>query len=278
MKMKTDNLFKFIWNVNGLAIFAGIVIAAVMLLVALVGDIIDGPRHVPAPVNLAEDNKQEENWQLGYGRSIGDTDYQYIPLESEKLSVDTRDRHQNFEMFSGGSGYTPTRAKNVLFINTKTNKARWLFATVDQIVVDITSLQIGSYNEAARVFGMSYDVINKDTNQDGLLDNKDQSILAVSKVDGSRYTEVLTGHSEVIESSLNSDGNLFVIYIENNEVYSMIFDMTRFKVMAKGRLPKVTESWYGGAKRENHSPQSLFNFNNEVENASFIGTQSTYSG
>ena len=84
-----------------------------------------------------------------------------------------------------------------------------------------------------------------DTNNDKLLDGKDKRTFALSKIDGSNYSEVISGYNRIVESNLNAEGNLFVVFINNDEVYSMLIDLDTFEVISKNMLPKVGEwNWY----------------------------------
>ncbi|MEI4551264.1 hypothetical protein [Pseudoalteromonas spongiae] len=239
--MKTDRFFKWIWNFNGLVLFIGIVIGTLFIsyqiaLVFFKGDVVEQPT-----LNLAQDDKKEEKWSLGYPRKVGNTDFHFIPLESEKLSVEKKERGRMYENFSGGS-YTPTRSKNVLLINGNTNQAAWLFDSIEQLIIDIKPLVNNKFNKNSITRGISYEVINSDTNKDSKLDYTDKRTFALSKVDGSGYTEIISGYNRIVESSLNSEGNLFVVFINNNEVYSMVIDLLTFKVVNKSSLPKVGDS------------------------------------
>ncbi len=239
--MKSDRFFKWIWNFNGLVLFIGIVIGAVFISYQLISvlfkaDVVEQPT-----LNLAQDVKKEEKWSLGYPRKVGETDFHYIPLESEKLSVEKKQRGRIYENF-GGSSYTPTRSKNVLLINGSTNHANWLFKSTDQLIIDIKPLADREFDNNSVTRGISYEVINSDTNQDNKLDYTDKRAFALSKIDGSAYTEIISGYNRIIESSLNSEGNLFVVFINNNEVYSMVIDLLSFKILNKSSLPKVGDS------------------------------------
>lgn len=237
--MKSDKFFKWIWNFNGLILFLGITLGSLFISYQLTkmffkNDVVEQPT-----LNLAEDENDEEKWSLGYPNKIGETDFYYIPLESEKLTVETKGRI--VENFSGGS-YNPTRSKNVIFIDGKTNSSMWLFKTVNQLITDIKTLQTYEYKPNSVTQGISYEVINNDTNQDGIFDNLDKRTFALSKIDGSKYTEIIEGYNRIVESRVNNEGNLFVVFIDNNEVYSMLVDLNTFKVIDKKPLPKVNNS------------------------------------
>ncbi len=239
--MKADRFFKWIWNFNGLVLFIGIVIGSLFISYQIVSTFFKNEIVEQPTLNLAQDDKKEEKWSLGYPRKVGNTDFHFIPLESEKLSVEKKERGRIYENFSGGS-YTPTRSKNVLLINGNTNQATWLFDSIEQLIIDIKPLVNNEFNKNSITRGISYEVINSDTNEDSQLDYTDKRTFALSKVDGSGYTEIISGYNRIVESSLNSEGNLFVVFINNNEVYSMVIDLLTFKVLNKSSLPKVGDS------------------------------------
>lgn len=237
--MKSDKFFKWIWNFNGVVIFVGVIIFTVFLTYQFTSKFFEDERVGQPTLNLAEDNQNNEKWSLGYPKYVGETDYYYIPLESEKLTVEKK--ISNVEYFNG-SGYTATRSKNVILINSITNDSNWLFDSIDQLILSIKPLIKGEFNMMGTVRGISYEVINSDTNHDGKLSNTDKRTLAVSKIDGSDYTEIITGYNRIVKSDLNTEGNLFVVFINNNEVHSMVVDMSTFKIIHKKLLPKVGDA------------------------------------
>lgn len=240
--MKFDTFFKWIWNLNGLVLFFGIIIFTVIITyefssVFFKNDVIEQPT-----LNLTEDNQNKEKWSLGYPEYIRGTDFYYISLESEQLIIETKNR--NIEYFSDSS-YTPTRSKNVIFINSITNESNWLFDSIEQLIIEITPLmrgEFGLHSVEGLARGISYEVINNDTNLDGKLSSTDKRTFAISNIDGTNYTEVITGYNRIVKYDLNSEGNLFVVFINNNEVNSMLIDMTTFKVLDKKLLPKVGDA------------------------------------
>lgn len=251
--MKSEKFFKWVWNINGLVLLIGLIITILVVGYNLASFLFKSNTQMDhQALNLAEDEKQQEKWKLGYPRKVADSDYYYIPLESEKRSVDIKSESAVYESFSGGSyKYTPTRSKNILFINDQTNQAEWLFNTTDQLIIDFSTLSFEeefalttNYSDKKadpKPRGISYQVIKNDTNNDKILDDKDKRTFALSQIDGSNYTEVISGYNRIVESSVNAEGNLFVVFINNNEVYSMLIELETFKVISKSMLPKVGE-------------------------------------
>lgn len=185
--MNSDKFFKWVWNLNGIILLVGVLIATALISVQLVTAIFSDNDVEPPRLNLAEDKNEEEKWRLGYPRRIGETDFYYIELESEKLTVEAdteRGLGQVVENFSGSSYYKhrPKRSKNVMFINGKTNYANWLFDTTDQLITDISPLYLSEFDSQSKAAGIAYHVIKNDTNNDGLLSNEDKSTFALSKI------------------------------------------------------------------------------------------------
>lgn len=246
--MKSEKFFKWVWNVNGLVLLIGLIITLLAVGFNFAGFLFKADNKVThQALNLAKDEKRQENWKLGYPRKVANSDYFYIPLESEKMTIEVKENAEIYN-FSGSYKYTSTRSKNILFINDKTNQSQWLFNTTEQLVIDFGTLnydeELTMSTQSAESLdfeprGISYQVIKNDTNNDKILDNKDKRTFALSQIDGSNYTEVISGYNRIVESSVNAEGNLFVVFINNNEVYSMVIDLETFKVISKRSLPKI---------------------------------------
>lgn len=237
--MKSDKFFRWVWNFNGLALSVGLI--SILLFIAYQIKIeIFKDKHIERPsLNLAEDVQNDENWSLGYPERITGTSFYFIPLESDKLTIEKKDNKLHY--FSGGS-HSRIRWKNVVFINSTSNEAKWLFKSTEQIIVDISPQTKGEFNVQGVARVISYEVINNDTNKDGKLSYADKRSYALSKIDGSGYTEIVSGYNQIIKSALNPEGNLFVVYITNNEVHSMVVDINTFTVVSKKIMPKVEEA------------------------------------
>ena len=234
--MKTDKVFKWIWNINGLILLLGLIITLFVISYQLSKDIFKDTYNWQPSLNLALNEDGEEKWSLGYPNRIGETEYYYVPLESEKLYVKKQSRVESFSMFN----YKPTRSKNVVFINSNTNKSNWLFESVQQLITEIRLLSNGNKAESITK-AISYEVINSDTNKDGRFDNSDKRTFALSRVDGTYYSEIIEGYNSIVESRVNNEGNLFVVFIDNDTVYTMLIDLNEFKVISKTALPRVSD-------------------------------------
>ncbi|GHB75273.1 hypothetical protein GCM10008107_26090 [Psychrosphaera saromensis] len=236
--MKSERFFKWMWNFNGLVLFLGISVGILFFGYQITKHLLKEDYVPPQTLNLADDKEDEEKWSLGYPNRIGKSDFYYIPLESEKLSVESRGTV--VDSFGGsGSYYTETRSKNALFLNSKTNTSNWLFKSVNQLITNISTISGSEYSNNTKAVAMTYEVINSDTNLDGKFNNFDKRTFAISKIDGSDYVEIIEGYSRIVKSVINTEGELFVIFINNNDVFSMLVNLDTFKVVSKKTLPKV---------------------------------------
>lgn len=240
--MKSDNFFKWVWNLNGIILLVGVLIATALISVQLVETIFSDNYVEPPALNLADDKNEEEKWRLGFPQRVGKTDFYYIELESEKLTVEASEQDESNVRAMFSSKYQATRSKNVMFINGKTNYANWLFSSTEQLITDIFPLYLSEYDSQSEAAGIAYHVIKSDTNNDGILSNEDKSTFALSKIDGSGYSQTLSGFDRILEHNVNEQGNLFILFIDNAEVFSMLIDLTTFKVIDKRQLPKVGET------------------------------------
>lgn len=135
--MNSDKFFKWVWNLNGIILLVGVLITTVLISVQLVTTVFNDNDVEPPRLNLAEDKNEEEKWRLGYPQRVGKTDFYYIELESEKLTVEASEQDESNVRAMFSSKYQATRSKNVMFINGKTNYANWLFSSTEQLITDI---------------------------------------------------------------------------------------------------------------------------------------------
>jgi hypothetical protein len=235
--MNTDKIFKRIWNINGLILLLGSISFIAILSYQLTKSIFKDDYRQQQTLDLADDVADEEKWSLGYPQEIHGSEYYFIPLESENRKVEEKSKVLN--LYS--SNYIPTRSKNILFISSISNTSHWLFDSVQQLIIQIQTLDSDD-NIKLNTKAIYYIVVNSDTNNDGIFDSEDKRTFALTKPDGSNYSEIITGYDSIVKAHINEIGNLFVIYINNDKVQSMIVDLTDFKIIDSKQLPRVSDS------------------------------------
>jgi len=236
--MKTDRFLKRIWLANGLIILLGSIALISFLTYQFTKDLFRDDIVQQQTLDLADDTKDEEKWSLGYPDKINGSKYYMLPLQSENKIVE--EKTKVYGLYS--SDYSITRSKNVLFINSESNESHWLFDTVQQLIIDIEKLELEIQNRETITKAIYYIVINHDTNNDEIYDLSDKRVFALSKPDGTNYSEILIGFDSIVAVSINDSGNLFLIYINNDKVHSMLVDLSNFNIINKKLLPRVSAS------------------------------------
>lgn len=234
--MAVDNIFRWIWRINGLILLIGAIAIGVVMLMGMFSGL---GRNAPGPVvsNIATDPEGSEKWVLGRSRSVSGSMIIYIPLESENKNLDIKHRESEMNFYSGG-GYRRTFAKNVLFIDTKTDEMNWLFEDVDQLIVSIDQLP-KNYDESKTTKYITYAVITKDTNGDGKINENDNAALAYSNLDGSGYQVILDDHERLISEILHEDDVLSVVYQKSGAGFVSRYSLNPFKLITNAELPKI---------------------------------------
>lgn len=193
-----DKIFKIIWDING-ALF-------LLLLLALGGlmsfELVTGLMKSDTPpvrVNLAEDEKGKENWQLGYPESITGYDLYFIPLESDNRQVETEVGSATADFVANSrfrKFFTPT--KNIVFVNSITNQSYWMFPENNQFILDteqivVTAADSPGANDSVTKYtrAISYRVSSQDTNGDNRVDKADKPSFALSRHDGSDFKTII---------------------------------------------------------------------------------------
>jgi hypothetical protein len=142
---------------------------------------------------------------LGNINDIKGHDAQYVELHSKV-------RGGKFS-----SGYSGGETRNVLFLVGKNLETKWLFPSHTNIIYQVTPLSLGrEYEEDKRnVRSMYYELVNEDTNGDGILDADDLSVIALSKPDGTKFAIIETGVQSVIDRTLVDEGKTLVLLVQS---------------------------------------------------------------
>ena len=238
--MNIDKIFKKIWQINGLFILLGLILIFAIIIFEFTNNLFRDEFRQEQTLDLANDDKNTEKWSLGYPEEIPGSKFYLIPLESENKHVEEKSR--GMQLYGSGSSYSSNRSKNILFINSVTNKSNWLFESVQQLILSKSILTTQKSEDILIAKAIYYEVINSDTNNDNIYDYTDKRTFALTHPDGSGYSEIISGYNRIVQSVINDEGNLFVIYINNEKVHSMLVDLNNFKIINKAQLPRVKAS------------------------------------
>jgi hypothetical protein len=181
-------------------------------------------------VTLKENPDSDENTELVLDRinTINGSSVLYMNLN---------ERDSNFS-YKSGSGEGGTR--NILFFKDKEMKPSWLFETNGYLIKDMNQLKKEDYNEKLPAISLIYEIVYKDTNDNKLLDPKDKLSIALSKLDGSEFKNVLEAVDSLIDYQVSSDGKeVALIYQINKKVILERISLENFQSILKSEITQI---------------------------------------
>ncbi len=144
-----------------------------------------------------------------------------------------------------GSGW-PTR--NFVFLDGDSLESHKLFDTNESLILSVVPFPEKSSQAndpqnqiVVPVQWFVYFVIHEDSDNDGLLNENDQGVLAVSDFNGLRYKEILPGVLNLYELTMPENGRLLVIYKTMEGRYASIIDMPAQEIINTEPLPDLGE-------------------------------------
>jgi hypothetical protein len=167
----------------------------------------------------SEQGKTEKiNLRLGHIEQVHGAPIQFVRLETETKGG----------KFSSG-GY-PDVTRNIMFLTKGLKQARWLFPKHHFVIKAIDQLrEKEGYEKKDPTRALYYEVIKEDSNGDGKLSEDDNSVVAVSKIDGSGYVELISGLQRTIgHQTVNQGTELAVLIEKNGRVLYMTYSLKNF--------------------------------------------------
>ena len=233
MQQNETGFFKYVWRFNALAI-AGAATACILLSLYAGLTIFKEEtrkRRVTNVVNVDPQDKISEEFSLGTPRPIAATTHVQVPLF----------RGQSY---GAGSIYSKgTRQEvNLLFLNVATNESRWLFNGVGQLLLDNHTLfnkLKDAPDQPRAAIAVLHVVVERDTNGDKRLTEKDAISLAASAADGTNYRKLIDGIDQLYFVQQIADDKVLVLYQKNRETISELYGVPSMAPLMQASLPKV---------------------------------------
>ena len=226
-----SRFFKFVWRFNALAI-AGAATTCIMLGLSAGLSIFNAEQRPHRGVNVDQETKASEEFSLGNPSAIAGISYVQVPLYRGR-------RYGVGSIYSGGSQQTV----NLLFLNISTNESRWLFNGVGQLVLDSHTLfnKLKDANDPSRTaVAVVHVVVEKDTDGDKRLTEKDAISLATSATDGTNYRKLVEGVDQLYAVKQIADDKVLVLYQKNQETVSALYGVPSMALLMQASVPKVS--------------------------------------
>ena len=222
--MKFDKVFSVISRINQTAIFLFILSIALLLLVLIGSELLDGRKPHAGEIAVSEKKLGGEDKKIlsfGSFHRISGTSV---------MTADISERHASISAYESDS---KENVKNVVFISTKENKAHMLFPHSNYRILSSKSVSVGTgYSESDPALAFTYHFVKADTNKDQELNEEDSQTLGLAYADGSGAVEVLKDFDHLISSEALDASTLSVIYQKGDKVISAHYSLRSLKLIS----------------------------------------------
>ncbi len=229
MSDRSERFFVWVWRLNGLLLLALAVVGVVAALAAAIDLAIFSSRERPQEqlTKIAGADLGARDLRLGDFRTIAGTQFLYAPLASPSEYIGSGS--------SGGSG----AAHNLLFFNTATKKARWLFPGNNQTIssysflLDPPSTRYGyDQGEAEKRDQTAIAVLLevRDPPEEGAPSATHSRRLAVASPDGRSVTEIADASDGLLGYHQAARDSVVVFYISAGAARVLDLDPVARKV------------------------------------------------
>jgi len=104
----------------------------------------------------------------------------------------------------------------------------------------MNELKIGQYTDKNPAISFIYEVVYKDTNGNEKLEGGDKLAIALSRVDGSEFVNVIESVDSLIDHTVSNDGKeVGLIYQKNRNIYLERISLTDFQSLSKSELTQI---------------------------------------
>ena len=88
--------------------------------------------------------------------------------------------------------------------------------------------------------GIFHVVIERDSNGDNRLTERDAASLAASAVDGTNYRKLIEGIEHLYSVQQITDDKVLVLYRKNQQTVSELYSVPRMERLMQANIPKVS--------------------------------------
>lgn len=223
--MQATRLFRNIWRVNAVIIFAAGALSIIVIAVSgyLMLRSATRERAVASVVNTDTRQSIEQSLSLGSASQIAGHPWMLVALES--------DQYYDQAYFSKSAN----AARNYAFVSQST-EMRWLYPHSRFLIVSTSQLPRNDYDAAPNVTSLvSFEVVQKDTDGDKRLTPDDLSSLVVTHPDGTGATAILENVESVVSQELIGE-ELLVIYKDQGGYATASFSLKDFSLVKRSRF------------------------------------------
>ena len=215
--MQENKFFRFVWRFNAIVIMASGVFTLASLIFIFGGEISRNiKRQNTSVVNVDRDAELKEELKIDNYRRVKGTSYLIFPLKSK----------QSYRSSSYSSKSTSS-SRNLLFVDSRTNKKQWLLPDNKSLIVSDRPIPDRATKDNPTQ-AILYTVVSEDTNQDQRLTRSDLLTIGIGQPDGKKYQEIAGGIDTLLGYETIGSSQAMVIYQRKQVIYSQTVDWQDF--------------------------------------------------
>jgi hypothetical protein len=234
MEQSENRFFQYVWRFNALMIAGSSVVVVLLGLYAAVQIFKTdaGSRRATNVVDVGDKDPVADEFSLGGASSIEGTLYVKIPLFRGQSPT------ASSYSFKGGT----RNAVNYLFVDTSSGESRWLFEGAGRLIIESEVLfnKLRNSPGASRLgIGVVYTLVEKDSNGDNRLTDKDAPSLVFTGIDGSKYQKLIDKAERFYYVGQVADDKLLVLYQTNQESVVELYALPSMTRLQQSRIAKI---------------------------------------
>lgn len=230
----SSRFFRNLWRLNAITIaICGLLGVAIALFAAvkIASDVFRWTYRAQdiARVKLADPAKPAIQTEFAAG--------QFRPVRGTTIAMAPLIAKQTYDY--SYSSKDATSERNYVFYDTVSGISLKLLPQDTQIVLSHTELRADGEDGAAAPKAMLFQLVETDSNADGILSHADKATLALSRNDGSELTRLDLAPTSMHGTIVTADGATLVIFIaDDNGLSAQHVDLKTFKIVRADTLPR----------------------------------------
>jgi hypothetical protein len=177
-------------------------------------------------VNVNEETQKKEYLFLGSFSKIKGRGYFLCPLNANKKY------DRSYYSKSASS------IRNYLFFNPEDTSSHWLLESNNWRIIDRQPIYKNIYTDKSIITdAFFYEIVRKDTNNDGVLDHDDKKAVYHSNFDGTHLMVVLEEAHDILGIKQIDDSNTVIFHLKDGKNEAVVVDNVSGKIVKRSELP-----------------------------------------
>ena len=180
------------------------------------------PRHVENVVNIQTNTIDTSKMRIS----------SFEKIAGSKICVASCTLSQNFQGASSFSYEKETHSiNNYLFYDPATSNSNWLVSE-NVLFLDKTDFpQNSDPNKIKPIVASIYEFVDSDSTSDQSLSESDSKVIAISNPEGTKFTRLLKGVSEINSTMYTPDEKIHIFYTMNNKLYIVVVNTKTHQIV-----------------------------------------------